>query len=165
MTTPHESSLGREVAYPTGYDPSLLFPIPRAGARAELGLAAGAALPFTGHDRWHAYELGWLDGRGKPQVATATVQVPADSPNLVESKSFKLYLNSLNGARLDSAEALRARIAADLSLSAGAPVAVVYPEAVWYTYLDLSDIDEIVESHLKNGQVVERLLTPPHLGR
>ena len=48
--------------------------------------------------------------------------------------------------------------------SAG-PVAVVYPEAVWYTYVDLADIDEIVESHLKNGQPVERLLTPPHLGR
>mgnify|MGYP003582278187 FL=1 len=126
MNTPHQSSLGREVAYPTGYDPSLLFPIPRAGARAELGLAAGAALPFIGHDRWHAYELGWLDPRGKPQVATATVQVPADSPNLVESKSFKLYLNSLNGVRLDSHEAMRARIVADLSQAAGAPVAVAF---------------------------------------
>ena len=126
MNTPHQSSLGREVAYPTGYDPSLLFPIPRAGARAELGLAAGAALPFIGHDRWHAYELGWLDPRGKPQVATATVQVPADSPNLVESKSFKLYLNSLNSVRLDSHEAMRARIVADLSQAAGAPVAVAF---------------------------------------
>ena len=126
MSTPQDSSLGREVAYPTRYDPSLLFPIPRAGARAELGVAAGAALPFTGHDRWHAYELGWLDARGKPQVATATVQVPADSPNLVESKSFKLYLNSLNAARFDDAQALRARIAADLSRAAGAPVAVAF---------------------------------------
>ena len=126
MNTPHQSSLGREVAYPTGYDPSLLFPIPRAGARAELGLAAGAALPFIGHDRWHAYELGWLDPRGKPQVAAATVQVPADSPNLVESKSFKLYLNSLNGVRLDSHEAMRARIAADLSQAAAAPVTVAF---------------------------------------
>ena len=126
MNTPHQSSLGREVAYPSGYDPSLLFPIPRAGARAELGLAAGAALPFTGHDRWHAYELGWLDPRGKPQVATATVLVPADSPNLIESKSFKLYLNSLNGVRLDSHEAMRARIVADLSQAAGAPVAVAF---------------------------------------
>ena len=126
MNTPHQSSLGREVAYPTGYDPSLLFPIPRAGARAELGLAAGAALPFIGHDRWHAYELGWLDARGKPQVAAATVQVPADSPNLVESKSFKLYLKSLNSVRLDSHEAMRARIAADLSQAAAAPVAVAF---------------------------------------
>ena len=126
MSTPHDSSLGREVAYPTGYDRSLLFPIPRAGARAELGLAAGAALPFTGHDRWHAYELGWLDGRGKPRATTATLQVPATSPNLVESKSLKLYLNSLNGARFDSDEALRARIAEDLSACAGAAVTLAF---------------------------------------
>ncbi|GAB3511520.1 NADPH-dependent 7-cyano-7-deazaguanine reductase QueF [Pseudoxanthomonas daejeonensis] len=123
MSTPHDSSLGREVAYPTGYDRTLLFPIPRAGARAELGLAGGAALPFAGHDRWHAYELGWLDGRGKPRAAAATLQVPASSPNLVESKSLKLYLNSLNGVRFDSDDALRARIIEDLSACAGAAVA------------------------------------------
>ena len=124
MTTPHDSSLGREVAYPTRYDPSLLFPIPRAGARAGLGLDRAATLPFAGHDRWHAYELGWLDARGRPQAATATVRVPAASPNLVESKSFKLYLNSLNAARFDSADALRVCIAGDLSAAAGAPVEV-----------------------------------------
>ena len=123
MNTPEDSLLGREVAYPSHYDANLLFPIPRAAARAEIGLDANA-LPFIGHDRWHAYELGWLDPRGKPQVATATVLVPADSPNLIESKSFKLYLNSLNGVRLDSHEAMRARIAADLSQAAGAPVEV-----------------------------------------
>jgi 7-cyano-7-deazaguanine reductase len=126
MNSAHDSSLGREVAYPTGYDPKLLFPIPRAGARAELGLAAGDALPFAGHDRWHVYELSWLDGRGKPRVATATLQVPATSPNLVESKSLKLYLNSLNAARFDDEAGLRARIAADLSACAGAPVAVAF---------------------------------------
>ncbi|WP_372017280.1 NADPH-dependent 7-cyano-7-deazaguanine reductase QueF [Pseudoxanthomonas sp. 10H] len=125
MNTPQDSSLGREVAYPTGYDPSLLFPIPRAGARAELGVAGGP-LPFAGHDRWHAYELSWLDRRGKPRVATATLQVPATSPNLVESKSLKLYLNSLNATRFDDDDALRARIAADLSACAGAPVAVAF---------------------------------------
>ena len=125
MHTPEDSLLGREVAYPQHYDPSLLFPIPRAQGRDELGIRADA-LPFIGHDRWHAYELGWLDGRGKPQVATATVQVPADSPNLVESKSFKLYLNSLNSVRLDSHEAMRARIAADLSQAAAAPVTVAF---------------------------------------
>ena len=52
-----------------------------------------------------------------------------------------------------------------LDRCAAGPVAVVYPEGVWYTYVDASDIDEIVESHLKNGQVVERLRTPPELGR
>jgi 7-cyano-7-deazaguanine reductase len=126
MSTPHESSLGREVAYPATYDPALLFPIPRAAARAELGLAEGAPLPFSGHDRWHAYELGWLDGRGKPRAATATLQVPATSPNLVESKSLKLYLNSLNAARFADESALRACIEADLSRCAGAQVAMAF---------------------------------------
>ena len=122
MNTPQDSSLGREVAYPSQYDPGLLFPIPRAAARALIGIGGG--LPFAGDDRWHAYELGWLDGLGKPCVATATLHVPCDSPNLIESKSLKLYLNSLNAARFDSAEALRACVAADLSACAGAVVRV-----------------------------------------
>lgn len=129
MPTPEDSLLGREVAYPSHYDPSLLFPIPRAPARAELGLADASppnALPFIGHDRWHAYELSWLDGRGKPMVATATLAVPATSPQLVESKSLKLYLNSLNATRFDEAEAARIRIAEDLSQAAGAPVDVAF---------------------------------------
>ena len=125
MNTPNDSSLGREVAYPAQYDPGLLFPIPRAAARAEIGLVEDV-LPFTGDDRWHAYELGWLDLRGKPCVATATLHVPASSPNLVESKSLKLYLNSLNAARFADDEAVRARIAADLSACAGASVQVAF---------------------------------------
>ncbi|MCW4456045.1 NADPH-dependent 7-cyano-7-deazaguanine reductase QueF [Flavobacterium sp. MXW15] len=125
MNTPQDSSLGREVAYPSQYDPGLLFPIPRAGARAEIGID-DAGLPFIGHDRWHAYELGWLDARGKPCVATATLLVPCDSPNLIESKSLKLYLNSLNAERFNSAEAVRERIAVDLSVRAGADVLVEF---------------------------------------
>ncbi|MGO1540157.1 MAG: NADPH-dependent 7-cyano-7-deazaguanine reductase QueF [Luteimonas sp.] len=125
MNTPQDSGLGRTAAYPTRYDPGLLFPIPRAQGRAPLGLD-DARLPFTGHDRWHAYELAWLDARGKPVVETATFLVPADSPDLIESKSLKLYLNSLNAARFDSAEAARARIAEDLSRAAGAPVEVAF---------------------------------------
>src|SRR5690606_9401680 len=84
------------------------------------------ALPFEGMDRWHAYELGWLDARGKPAVATATITVPAHSPRLVESKSLKLYLNSLNAERFDGAEAVRERIAGDLSRAAGATVGVAF---------------------------------------
>lgn len=117
--------LGRDVAYPDRYDPGLLFPIARAAGRAAIGIAAGT-MPFTGHDRWHAYELSWLGPRGKPVVATATLTVPADTPHLVESKSLKLYLNSLNGARFETPEAVRARIADDLSHAAGGPVAVAF---------------------------------------
>ncbi|MBA3486518.1 MAG: NADPH-dependent 7-cyano-7-deazaguanine reductase QueF [Lysobacter sp.] len=123
--TSHDLPLGRHVDYPSRYDASLLFPIARSLGRSEIGLH-GSALPFIGIDRWHAYELGWLDARGKPCVATATVQVPADSPNLVESKSLKLYLNSFNAARFDSASAVSARIAVDLSRVAGAQVSVQF---------------------------------------
>ncbi|GAB2518411.1 NADPH-dependent 7-cyano-7-deazaguanine reductase QueF [Lysobacter humi (ex Lee et al. 2017)] len=116
--------LGRSVDYPREYDAALLFPIPRAQGRAGLGIAA--PLPFTGHDRWHAYELSWLDRRGKPHVATATLCVPASSPNLVESKSLKLYLNSFNSTVFDGYEEVRARIAADVSHAAGADVSVTF---------------------------------------
>lgn len=125
MNTVQDSSLGQEVAYPSRYDAGLLFPIPRAAGRAEIGLA-DANLPFIGHDRWHAYELGWLDSRGKPCVATATITVPCASPNLVESKSLKLYLNSLNAERFNRDEAVRERIATDLSARAGADVTVAF---------------------------------------
>ena len=121
MTSP----LGREVAYPQHFDATLLYPIPRALGRAGIGIAAGT-LPFIGSDRWHAYELSWLDARGKPRVATATFEVPADSPQLIESKSFKLYLNSCNGTRFADVEALRARVEADLSAVAGAPVTMAF---------------------------------------
>jgi 7-cyano-7-deazaguanine reductase len=116
--------LGRAVDYPHSYDASLLFPIARSLGRSALML--DGALPFIGHDRWHAYELSWLDRRGKPVVETATFTVPATSPNLVESKSLKLYLSSFNGTRFDDARSVRARIAADLGQAAGADVDVAF---------------------------------------
>lgn len=122
---PHDIPLGRHVDYPRHYDPGLLFPIARTHGRAPIGIAAGA-LPFVGVDRWHAYELSWLDARGKPRVATATISVPAGSPNLVESKSLKLYLNAFNAARFDSDAAVRACIARDLAQAAGAEVGVAF---------------------------------------
>ena len=125
MNTPLDSALGRYVDHPREYDASLLFPIARSLGRDALGIAS-VALPFIGLDRWHAYELSWLDARGKPRVATATFEVPADSPNLVESKSLKLYLNSFNASRFDSDDAVRDAIARDLSNGAGAPVSVVF---------------------------------------
>jgi len=122
---PSRLPLGREVAYPDRFDSGLLYPIPRVLGRDALGIA-DSVMPFVGHDRWHAYELSWLDPRGKPHVATATLLVPADSPNLIESKSLKLYLNSCNNAHFADAEALRQRVVADLSQAAGAPVTMTF---------------------------------------
>ena len=133
MTTPEHSPLGKAVAYPSQYDPALLFPIPRQPKRDQIGLPSPP--PFHGCDIWNAYELGWLDARGKPRVALAEFRVPADSPNLIESKSFKLYLNSFNQTRIDSGDALRAMLARDLSAAAGAPVGVVLlPPSVQHAF-------------------------------
>ncbi|WP_019938517.1 NADPH-dependent 7-cyano-7-deazaguanine reductase QueF [Bordetella sp. FB-8] len=117
-----DAPLGHHVAYPDQYDPTLLFPIERAANRAALGLGAAAHLPFHGADIWTAYELSWLNAKGKPQVAMAVVTIPADSPRLVESKSFKLYLNSLNQTRLDDEALLRERLAQDIGAAVGADV-------------------------------------------
>ena len=84
------SPLGKSSVYVNEYDPHLLFSIPRAEKRIELGITS--PLPFFGMDVWTAYEISWLNLRGKPQVAIATLLIPADTPNIVESKSLKLYL-------------------------------------------------------------------------
>ncbi|GHT95915.1 NADPH-dependent 7-cyano-7-deazaguanine reductase [Betaproteobacteria bacterium] len=118
-----DSPLGKVVAGRDAYSPELLFPIARQSKRDELGLTA-AALPFMGEDLWNAYELSWLDLRGKPVVALARFRVAASTPNLIESKSLKLYLNTFNQTRMESAAAVRERIAHDLSAAAGGAVAV-----------------------------------------
>ena len=87
--------LGRHVEYPRHYDASLLFPIPRAHGRAELGLPDTDALPFTGADRWHAYEVSWLDARGKPVVATLTVSVPETTPECARASGLRLLATAL----------------------------------------------------------------------
>lgn len=115
-----QSPLGKPATYHSEYTPSLLFPIARQEKRSELGLTG--TLPFFGFDLWNAYEVSWLNMRGKPHIAILSVQVPADSPNIIESKSFKLYLNSLNQTRLASADALLELLRTDLSHGFGAPV-------------------------------------------
>lgn len=120
--TPEQSQLGKAVAYQDHYDPSLLFPIARRPARAEI--AVPDPLPFFGADLWNAYELSWLTPRGKPQIAVASFVVSADTPNIVESKSFKLYLGSFAQTPYDSAEAVRDAIRRDVSAACGAPVQV-----------------------------------------
>lgn len=117
MNSPEQSQLGKPVAYADRYDPSLLFPIARRPKREEIGLAG--TLPFFGADLWTAYELSWLNPRGKPQVAIAHFTVPCETPNIVESKSFKLYLGSFTNSVFASADEVRERLRADVS------------EAVW----------------------------------
>lgn len=115
------SQLGRESEYPKAYDPSLLFPVPRRENRESLGLSQW---PYYGFDRWHAYELSWLQAGGLPDVAMASIDVPAKSPNIIESKSLKLYLNSLNMHEFSSRRAVRQTLEQDLSAAAGSDVIV-----------------------------------------
>lgn len=127
MNTPEHSPLGKDTVYATRYDPSLLFAITRADKRAEIGVAE--LLPFHGVDIWNAYELSWLDLRGKPVVALAEFRVPAASPNIIESKSFKLYLNSFAQERIADAATLTTTLMHDLSAAAGAVIGVQLGEA------------------------------------
>ena len=116
------SPLGRATDYPDRYDAGLLFPIARAAQREALGL--GAVLPFGGADFWTAYEISWLDARGKPQLAIGRFRVPADSPALIESKSLKLYLGSYAQESMPDPDTVATRIAADLTRACGVAVEV-----------------------------------------
>ena len=116
---PTHAALGQISPCPHAYDASLLEPVPRHLGRAPLGLNT---LPFTGVDLWTAYEVSWLAPSGKPEVAVAEFRIPASSPAIIESKSFKLYLNSLNELVLADVAALQALLQRDLSAVAGAAV-------------------------------------------
>ena len=114
--------LGKETPQPEEYDPSVLVGIPRDEGRRGLGLSD--PLPFTGVDLWNAHELSWLDREGKPVVATAELWVPATSPRILESKSLKLYLNSLSDTRHDDATAIQRVLTTDLQRVVGSELEV-----------------------------------------
>jgi 7-cyano-7-deazaguanine reductase len=137
MSTPEHSPLGKHTVYADRYDPSLLFPIPRQAKRDEIGVHE--PLPFHGLDIWNAYELSWLDMHGKPVASVAEFHIPATSPNIIESKSFKLYLNGFAQEPVANAAALSALLQQDLSRAAGAPVMVYIrePRAAKHTFADL----------------------------
>ena len=116
------SPLGKATVYADRYDPALLYPVERAPQREELDLAG--SLPFSGHDRWTAWEVFWLDANGRAQVGIATFDVPCDSPRIVESKSVKLWLVSMNAARFGAPEEVRASMVRELSAATGTAVAV-----------------------------------------
>ena len=113
MNSAGQSQLGKPTSYVDQYDASLLYPIARAGKRAEIGIEGVA--PFFGADMWTAFEVSWLNPRGKPQVALAHFTVPCETPNIVESKSLKLYLNSFNNTEFAGSHEVKARLRADLS--------------------------------------------------
>ncbi|MFZ2295306.1 MAG: NADPH-dependent 7-cyano-7-deazaguanine reductase QueF [Polaromonas sp.] len=152
MNLPEHSQLGKASAYVDQYDASLLFPIPRAGKRLEIGVSGTP--PFFGADLWTAFELSWLNLRGKPQVALAHFTVPCESPNIVESKSFKLYLNSFNNTRFADATEVQARLRADISEAAWRGEAQASTVGVRLLLPELFDQEQV---HELDGLNLDRL--------
>lgn len=122
--TPEESELGKTSAYDPSYNPEKLFAIPRQVKRDEINIDSSVPLPFHGDDRWNHYEVSWLNAKGKPIVAVAQITYACTSPNIIESKSMKLYFNSLNNTQFLSDQCVAATIKADLESKIGSPVSV-----------------------------------------
>jgi len=118
----NENPLGKKARHASTYSPDLLFSLARADARQAGGI--GVELPFSGVDLWNAWEITWLNNESRPVVATAEIRVPAESPGIIESKSLKLYLNSLAMSRYQDADEVRKLVARDLSAAAGHEVQV-----------------------------------------
>ena len=131
--------LGKETEYPERYDPSLLFAIARDAGRAHLSMQPHPA--WHGADIWNAYELSWLNAKGKPQVALARFSFAADSTHIIESKSFKLYLNSLNQTALPDSDALLTALRQDLSTAANGQVNVTLFDAADFADQALGELD------------------------
>lgn len=132
-------SLGKATDYISQYDPSLLQPVPRSLNRDELNIEADN-LPFIGEDVWYGYELSWLNNKGKPVVAVAEFRIPCQSPNIIESKSFKLYLNSFNQSHFATSDDVLQHLITDLSKIAGITIEV--------TLFSISDCPALAINHL-----------------
>lgn len=138
------SLLGQDVSYPTHYDPSVLFAIDRAPNRQGLNLPEH----WHGADIWYAYEMSWLNAKGKPIAAVGRFSIPWNSPQLIESKSFKLYLNSFNESRFESIKAVKKCLEQDLNAVAGAPVQVSIYELDPYTGPIMGTLQgELIDHH------------------
>jgi 7-cyano-7-deazaguanine reductase len=131
--------LGHATGYPDTYDPAQLLAVSRAPQRAALGLTD--ALPFSGSDVWTAYELTWLDSRGKPEIAIATIEVPASSPSIIESKSMKLYLGSFAQSPFANADQVVAAIERDLAAKTAAKVRVALKDPVTFADERIVDLE------------------------
>ena len=161
-----EIPLGKTTEYPSQYDAGLLYPVPRRLKRDELGI--GEPLPFYGEDVWNSYELSWLNRQGKPVVALAVFRFSCQTPNLVESKSFKLYLNSLNQTRFEDQQAVVDCLQRDLSQASGGSVTVelssLDDQSLWQVQtlpgecLDSLDLD--VEHYQLNADLLRDAAAP-----
>lgn len=118
------SELGKQTEYDQTYNPDRLYPIPRAGKREEIGIDPNV-LPFSGFDCWNHYEVSWLNAKGKPCVAMAALYYDCASPFIVESKSLKLYFNSLNNVKFNSLLDVQNVIKHDLDKASQSDVTVV----------------------------------------
>jgi 7-cyano-7-deazaguanine reductase len=134
-------SLGKATEYKETYSPELLQAVPRSMNRVELNLTTD--LPFSGTDRWNGYELSWLNPKGKPKVAIMRCEVPVTSPNLVESKSFKLYLNSFNQSYFDSTESVSEALTKDLSQCAGQQVKITLFKPAEFSQMQIASFDAL----------------------
>lgn len=153
---PGESPLGKTTEYSSEYDPTLLYPIPRATNRQLLGIQK-TVLPFVGMDIWNGYEISWLSQTGLPRVAVAVFVIPADSPNIIESKSFKLYLNSFNQSRFSSVQEVQSRMYQDLTAAVGREVRVDLRQldAIEGAVLDQGSVNEGIPFELLDGREVQ----------
>ncbi|MDE9463336.1 NADPH-dependent 7-cyano-7-deazaguanine reductase QueF [Xenorhabdus bovienii] len=126
--------LGTKTDYIQSYSPELLEALSRSLGRNDIGISSDS-LPFQGFDLWTAWELSWLNGKGKPVVAIGEFIIPATSPVLIESKSFKLYLNSFNQTKFETIDDVAHSMKKDLSLAAGQSVDVkLYPHLNGYCH-------------------------------
>ncbi len=148
-----KAPLGKASSYVDQYDASLLFPIARIDKRMEIGVPEGAA-PFFGADMWTAFEVSWLNTRGKPQLAIAHITVPCESPNIIESKSFKLYLNSFNNTVFADFDGVTSALKRDLSTAAWKGHAVIGMVGVRLIQPQLFDAQPI---HELDGLSLDRL--------
>ena len=158
-----ELLLGKHTEYVFEYDKSLIFPISRAQNREKLTMPESRVnndLPFFGYDVWTGYEVSWLNLKGKPQVAIVEFIIPAHSSHIVESKSFKLYLNSLNQTRLADRSELESRLLQDLSEGFGAPIEVRiydvmnFPISQQSLGLGIDDLDIEVSNYSPNSDLL-----------
>ncbi|MDA3903341.1 MAG: NADPH-dependent 7-cyano-7-deazaguanine reductase QueF [Desulfuromusa sp.] len=161
--------LGKATNYNADYDPKLLCPFSRQIKRDVIGVTEN--LPFSGYDIWNAFELSWLNLKGKPVIAMGEFHIPCESPNLIESKSFKLYLNSFNQTRFSDFDQVEERMTEDLSRTAGARVRVRLLDSDQFITEQLQrfpghcidDLDIAVDDYSLDPSLLENSIDPQQM--